>query len=86
MTRLGYEAQVRLVFDAAVRDARKLLRNHFKEHPHIVPPPLIAHATSAHALCVMRFTFREDEDGIPLHSNPSDLNLLKPTGGVEDGS
>lgn len=69
--RLGYEAQVRMVFEAAIREARKQLREHFKAYPHAIPPPLISASTSAHALCTMRFTFREDEDGIPLHTEPN---------------
>lgn len=76
MMRLGYEAQVRLVFEASVREARKELRAHFKANPHAIPPPLIASSTSAHALCIMQFTFREDEQGIPLWTTPKDGELL----------
>lgn len=62
VTRLGKGDQYRLLFEAAVRNARKELRARQKESPHALPPPLMGASASDHGMCVVQFTFRQPGD------------------------
>lgn len=61
MTLLGPKEQFMFLFNAAVQDARRAIRERQKESPGQPPPPTIGTANSAYGLCILQVTFRQPE-------------------------